>query len=152
MFGEEEDRYAQELRDLARALGIEERVEFRGFRSDVYVELEAMDVLVHASISPEPFGQVVLEGMSAGLAVVATRQGGPGEIVTDGRDGLLYDSGDADALAAILRRLADDATLRERLGAAAVETARAFAPGEISRQVTDIYRSALGMPRVSEQP
>ena len=74
MFGEE--GYERELHELAASLGIAERVEFRGFREDVWPELAGFDVLVHASRIPEPFGTVVLEGMAAGLAVLAPDEGG----------------------------------------------------------------------------
>jgi glycosyltransferase involved in cell wall biosynthesis len=74
---------------------------------------------VHASRIPEPFGQVVVEGMAAGAAVVATRGGGPSELVRDGVDGLLVASDDVASMAAALRRLAGDAAERQRLGEAA---------------------------------
>ena len=61
--------------------------EFRGFREDVWGELRDLDVLVHCSVMPEPFGQVVLEGMAAGVPVVASAAGGPAELVTSGVDG-----------------------------------------------------------------
>ena len=62
-----------------------------------------MDMLVHASITPEPYGQVIVEAMHAGLPVIAASGGGPSEIVTDGVDGLLYPPGDVDVLCAALR-------------------------------------------------
>ena len=65
--------------------------------ADVAAELAAMDVLVHSSTIPEPFGQVVVEGMAAGLPVVAADAGGPAEIVRDDVDGLLYPMGDQGA-------------------------------------------------------
>jgi len=60
MFGEE--AYELELHALVGQLGIEGRVDFRGFREDIWRELASFDVLVHASVIPEPFGQVVLGG------------------------------------------------------------------------------------------
>ena len=106
MFGSAETRYAAALHELATSLGIADRVEFRGFRDDVWAELADMDMLVHASITPEPFGQVIVEAMHAGLPVIAASGGGPSEIVTDGVDGLLYPPGDVDGLCAALTRLA----------------------------------------------
>ena len=70
LFGEVD--YDRSLRTKVRALGIEDRVEFAGFVDDVPALLADFDVLVHASIIPEPYGQVVVEGMAAGLPVVAT--------------------------------------------------------------------------------
>lgn len=102
MFGEE--TFERELYALAQELEIRKHVEFLGF-SDVPVFLQSLDILVHASRIPEPFGQVVIEGMAAELPVVATDGGGPREIIEDGRTGLLVPMGDAAALAEALARL-----------------------------------------------
>jgi glycosyltransferase involved in cell wall biosynthesis len=142
LFDEERDVEAG-LRRLVVELGIEDRVEFRGFRPDIDEELLRLDVLVHASVIPEPFGQVVVEGMAAGLPVVAARAGGPTEIITDGRDGLLFAPGDAHALAKALARLAGDSALREQLGTAGRRRAEAFTPSIVADQVIDAYRLAL---------
>jgi glycosyltransferase involved in cell wall biosynthesis len=68
---------------------------------------------------PEPLGSVVYEGMSRGRAVIGTRPGGHVDMIDDGETGLLVPAGDEAALEAALRRLIDDAELRERLGRAA---------------------------------
>ncbi|MFH1085058.1 MAG: glycosyltransferase, partial [Chloroflexota bacterium] len=78
------DAYAQHLRALAAELGLAERVVFTGFRSDVARLLSGMDVMVHASTAPEPFGRVLIEAMAAGAAVIGTRAGAVPEIVIDG--------------------------------------------------------------------
>ncbi|MEJ7771006.1 MAG: glycosyltransferase, partial [Geodermatophilaceae bacterium] len=109
--------YGQELRSQAARLGISDRVEFCGFREDIWSELAASDVLVHCSRTPEPFGQVVVEGLAAGLAVIAADAGGPVEILTDGRVGLLVPPGNVAALSAAMQRLADPG-FRERLSEA----------------------------------
>jgi glycosyltransferase involved in cell wall biosynthesis len=141
LFGERE--YEQSLHELKHRLGLDERVEFAGFRDDVWRELERIDVLVHASVLAEPGGQVVQEGMAAGRPVVAAASGGPAEMIDDGSTGLLYPPGDRAALARALRRLFDDAELRTRLGAAAREKARAFEPELVAAQVTEVYRSVI---------
>ncbi|HET7572563.1 MAG TPA: glycosyltransferase family 4 protein [Gaiellaceae bacterium] len=141
LFGAGEERYERELRALAASLGCDGRVEFRGFRDDVAAELSELDVLVHASTLPEPFGQVVVQGMAAGLPVVAAGAGGPAELIEHGVDGLLYPPGDADALAALLRDLRDDPELRGRLGAAARERAAEFRPARIASRLAEVYDS-----------
>ena len=98
MFGETDEAYGVELREKAHVLGIDDRVDFRGFREDVWAELAGMDVFVHASITPEPFGQVVVEAMSLGFPSSPLRAADPSEILTDGADGLLYRARDVDAL------------------------------------------------------
>jgi glycosyltransferase involved in cell wall biosynthesis len=143
MFGDAEVTYGDELRELATELGIADRIEFRGFREDVWAELDLMDVLVHASVTPEPFGQVIVEAMLAGVPVIAAAGGGPSEIVTDGIDGLLYPAGDVDALTQALQRLRSDGTLRARLGDAARIRAEQFSPQAASASVMALYRRVL---------
>ncbi len=98
---------------------------------------------MHASVIPEPFGQVVVEGMAAGLPVIASDAGGPAEVITDGVDGLLCPPRDAAALAEHLRRLADDPDERARLGAAARLRATAFRPDRIAGDVREAYDQVL---------
>ena len=94
-----EQDYELEIQTLARTLGIHESVEFTGFRQDVPEQIQAMDLVVHASIIGEPFGQVVIEAMAAAKPVVATRGGGVPEIDVDSQTGLLVPMGDANAMA-----------------------------------------------------
>ena len=137
LFGEH--AYRDELHAQAQRLGIADRVEFRGFRHDIRRELAALDVLVHATVTAEPFGQVVVEGMAAGLPVVATDAGGPAEIVTDGVDGLLVPPGDTATLAAVLDRLARNIDLRRTLGRRAREHAARYRAAEVAPRVLDVY-------------
>jgi glycosyltransferase involved in cell wall biosynthesis len=140
LFGEE--AYAASLRARAAALGVAERVEFLGFVDDVAGVLASTDVLVHSSTIPEPFGQVVVEAMGAGCAVIVPDQGGPAEVVTDGVDGVTYAMGDAGALGKALQRLAGDEDLRVRLGGAAMRTAAAYTPTALAPRLLDAWRSA----------
>jgi glycosyltransferase involved in cell wall biosynthesis len=116
-------------------------VEFVGFTEDVLAILGAVDCLVHASTVPEPFGQVVVEGMAAGLPVIASNEGGPAEVITDGVDGLLCPPGDPSALAALLLRVAADPDLRSRLGAAARVRTVQFTPERVDRKIMRTYRA-----------
>jgi glycosyltransferase involved in cell wall biosynthesis len=141
LFGE--DAYERELRTIVRELGVERQVEFTGFRDDVGAELAGLDLLVHASLLTEPLGQVVQEGMQAAVPVVATGTGGPAEIVEDRVTGFLYPPGDVAALAARLKMLAGNPTLRNSVGMAAREQARAFAPERVAPQVLSVYREVL---------
>jgi glycosyltransferase involved in cell wall biosynthesis len=137
MFGEES--YELELGRLVTDLGLEGRVEFRGFREDIWQELASFDVLVHASVIPEPFGQVVLEGMAAGLAVIAPDEGGPASIITDGRTGLLFASRDAGSLGGAMLELRDDPERREQLGTAARVALGSYHPAVIAEQLESVY-------------
>ena len=145
MFGE--DDYAASLESLVGALGLTGRVDLRGFRSDIAAELAEMDILVHASVIPEPFGQVVVEGMAAGLAVVAADAGGPAEVVDHGRTGFLTPPGDIQALGRQLRELSADPALRLRVAQAGELASRAYAPELIGQQIMALYGRVLSSPR-----
>jgi len=116
LFGEQQ--YADHIHALCAELGIEHCVEFCGFIRDIHQHIATLDILVHASTIPEPFGQVVIEGMAAGKPIVATRAGGVAEIVVDEDSGLLVPMNDPEALASALRRLIESPDLRARLGVA----------------------------------
>jgi glycosyltransferase involved in cell wall biosynthesis len=143
MFGEAEAAYGRVLREMTQVLGVADRVEFRGFRHDVWSELARMDVFVHASVSPEPFGQVVVEAMLAGIPVIASAGGGPSEILTSGVEGILYPSGDVDALAEALRLLRRDAPLRRHLVSNARIRAQEFSPRTSASSVMSLYGQVL---------
>jgi glycosyltransferase involved in cell wall biosynthesis len=140
LFGE--DDYARRLPLMAEELRIADRVELRGFRTDVWDELSRLDVLVHASLTPEPFGQVVLEGMAAGVPVIAAGAGGPAEMVEHDVTGVLYTPENASELAAALQRMRDPA-LRERLSAAARTRLGPYAPDTVAAQLQSLYRTVV---------
>jgi glycosyltransferase involved in cell wall biosynthesis len=91
--------YERDFRAQAETLGVAHRVHFAGNRSDVPRLMKGCDVVAHTSTAPEPFGRVIVEGMLAGVPVVATRGGGALEIVRDGETGFLVNPGDACSLA-----------------------------------------------------
>jgi PAS domain S-box-containing protein len=144
MFGE--DAYEADLRRMADRETLQGAVTFLGFQKDVAACLRKLDILVHASTTPEPFGQVVIEGMAEGLPVVATNGGGVREIVTDGENGLLVPMGDSEALAEALERLIADPTEARRMGQAAYRHVRQnFTSEQSARRVEKIYQEVLGV-------
>ena len=115
--GAGEPEYEQHLRRLIVQEQLEDAVTLLGrvppeAMADLYKQY---DVLLVPSIWPEPFARVVLEGMAAGLVVVAAPTGGTAEIVREGENGLLFAPGNAADLAGQIARLVLDAPLRERL-------------------------------------
>ncbi|HEY0777462.1 MAG TPA: glycosyltransferase [Gemmatirosa sp.] len=120
LFGEE--AYAVHLRERAAVLGVADRVHFLGFRHEVPLLMRVVDVVAHTSVSAEPFGRVIVEGMLAGKPVVATRAGGATEIVRDGETGMLVPAGNAEALARAVTAL-----LRTEAGATIARAGRADA-------------------------
>jgi glycosyltransferase involved in cell wall biosynthesis len=140
LFGE--DEYAEELPRLAEQLGITNRVEMRGHRTDVWTELARVDVLVHTSVTPEPFGQIILEGMAAGVPVIAADAGGPAEILQDGHTGVLYRPGETPALAEAMKRL-KDRDERERLSTAAGGALHRYSPSAVAAQLQERYEAVV---------
>jgi len=136
LFGEE--AFESSLHDQAKRIGGAGRAHFLGFRSDVPALMRAVDVVVHASVLPEPFGRVVVEGMLAGRPVIATRGGGVTEIAEDGINALLVPPDDAVALAAAIQRLRGDPPLAQRLAANGQAHARErFTASSMLRGVED---------------
>jgi glycosyltransferase involved in cell wall biosynthesis len=130
------ETYAAELRARLHALGLADRVHLIGFRADIPDVMNAWDVVVHASVRPEPFGRVILEGMLLGKPVVATAAGGVPELIEDGRTGVLVPPGDAPALANALRRLLTAPGEAQAIGRTAREWARQHF--SLARQVADM--------------
>jgi glycosyltransferase involved in cell wall biosynthesis len=124
MFGIEPE-YAQELEGLAATASLAGRVRFLGNRTNPQDWMNASDVVVHASIEPEPWGLVVAEAMACGRAVLASSSGGPLEMIDHKRTGWLAAPGDEVALAAWLEILLANPALRAELGEAARRHAQA---------------------------
>jgi len=109
---------------MIREHGLDGRVVLAGYRRDIPACMRGMDLLVHPSLS-ESFGQVIVEAMAAGTAVVATEVGGVPEIVTHGETGLLVPPRDPGAIVRAVRELYRQPDLRRRLALAGRESVRA---------------------------
>lgn len=119
-------------------------VVFTGYTPDVVPLYQMCDIVVHASIEPEPFGLVIVEAMSAGAAVVASQLGAGPELVADGETGLVVDPRRPDLLANALRRLLGNAGLRARLARQGKDYARAkFDPGHYALSLGELYNRLL---------
>jgi glycosyltransferase involved in cell wall biosynthesis len=114
---------AIELRRLAATFGLADRIGFTGFIDSADLAMRALDIVVHASTSPEPFGLVIAEAMASGRALVTSATGGAAELVRPGEDAITHRPGDAGELSAAVEGLATDSSLRERLGSAARKAA-----------------------------
>lgn len=114
-----------ELEAQARALGVTASVTFAGFRAPVHPFVSASRLLVQPSLT-EGMPNAVLEAMSAGRPVVASRTGGVPELVVHEETGFLVAPGDPDALAAAIVRMLSDPAGAARLGAAGAARARSL--------------------------
>jgi phosphatidylinositol alpha-mannosyltransferase len=131
-----------------------ERVRAHGRVSDARRDrlLAEADVLCAPSLAAESFGVVLVEGMAAGLPVVASALDGYREVLPE-RCGRLVPPGDHAALAGALQELLADVELRRRLGEAGREEARRFDWSRVAEQVLAAYEAALGRALVQgDQP
>jgi glycosyltransferase involved in cell wall biosynthesis len=142
LFGEQ--AFETELHQMAEPLG--ESVEFLGFQSDIPAILANLDILIHASISPEPFGQVVIEGMAEGVPVIASDGGGVREIMAErGVDGMLTPMGDAPALADALGSLLSDPARAHQMACGGWKRVRtAFTARRTADGIAALYDRLLG--------
>ena len=113
--------YAAELRARCEAPDLAGHVVLTGARRDVPACMDAMDVVIHSSTRPEPFGRVLIEAMALGRPLIAPREGGPREIVVDGETGFLVAPRDPEAVAAAIVALVDDPARRQAMGRAGRE-------------------------------
>jgi len=131
---------SEEVRRRIREAGLTERVRFAGSRPDVPGLLRLCDVFVSASYE-EGFSNSILEAMSSGRAIVATRVGGTPEQIEDGVTGLLAQPRDPEALALALARVLREPDLRSRLGAAAREAVgHRFSLDRLAERISNLYR------------
>ncbi|MEU0459438.1 glycosyltransferase family 4 protein, partial [Streptomyces sp. NPDC006129] len=146
--GEEEPR----LRRLIEQLGLWNNVFLMGAATPMEAEWAKASIGAAAS-DFEPFGMTIVEAMRCGLPVVSTDcPYGPGEIIQDGTDGRLVPVGDRDAFASALLELVGDDERRRRMGRAALENARRYAPGPVVAQAERILEEAATARTTGRRP
>jgi glycosyltransferase involved in cell wall biosynthesis len=129
-----------ELEAKVNERGLSGIVGLTGQTDDVPSALRALDIVVHASTAPEPFGMVIAEGMAAQRAVVAARAGGAAELFEDGVTAMGYPPGDAEALAGRLAQLIEDRAGRDALGVSARGAAlERFSPARMAAAFREVY-------------
>ncbi|TXK83700.1 glycosyltransferase family 4 protein [Paenibacillus sp. N3.4] len=140
LFGE--DAYKQRLLKQMEADQLH-HVKVLGHVDHIQTLMQQADLLVHTSITPEPFGQVIVEGMAAGLPVIASNEGGPTETVVHGETGLLIPPGDPGLLAESIRFLLDRPEERRRMSENGIK--RVEQHFVIERTVTQITHYYAGL-------
>jgi glycosyltransferase involved in cell wall biosynthesis len=111
--------YLKSLKGKTYGLGVEDAVLFGGYRQDTQRLMRAADIVVHGSVSPEPFGRMIIEGMVMGSAVIATDIGAPPEINLSGEAGYLLPPDDPRTLAERIIEVLSDPDLASAIGRAA---------------------------------
>lgn len=131
---------AEELQSMIAARGLEKVVSLAPFQRDPAAVMRGLDIVVHASSKPEPFGRVIAEAQACGRAVVAVGTGGSGEVFEDGVTGLAIRANDAADLADVLERLLRNEALRQSLAAAGPNYVKArFDRRDLAAAWNDIY-------------
>ena len=137
-----------ELKAEAAARGVLGRVGFVGHDDDPAEALRSLDIAIHASTNPEPFGRAIAEAMATGLAVVAMQEGGAAELFNHGKTALGCPSNDPSALANAIQKLIENPKLRHDLGTKAREAAtKQFDANNLFDAWTPIYRPRSIVPR-----
>lgn len=134
--------YLKMMKARMAAAGVTRHFRLLGFQPDIRNLFSVSYALAHPSHS-EGWGLAILEAMAAGLPVVATRSGGPEEMVEDGVSGLLVPAGDPAALATAVRRLLTDADAAAAMGRAGRERAGEFPLSATARQTEEVYGSVM---------
>jgi len=116
--------FLREVKRKIRNYNLQDNIILTGFRSDVPNIVNTLDLFIHSSISPEPFGIVVLEAMALGKAVIASNEGGPVEIIVNGQSGLLIEVNNPKILAEKIDLLLSDEMLRKEIGKNAITRVR----------------------------
>lgn len=143
-----DDAYEATLRKRAEGPALSGRVHLLGARSDVPALMAACDVIVHASVLPEPFGRVLVEAMLARRPVIATDAGGVREVVRRDVTGMLVPPGDSVALADAIARIRAEPALASSLVAAGASDARArFSRPAMLRGVAAVLDELSGAAR-----
>lgn len=137
----------EELDQLAAERGLTDRVEFVPFQRDPAPVYRALDVVVHASTRPEPFGLTILEAMSCGRPVIVSAAGGAVELFEEGVSALGFPIGQASALGDRLRQLVQNPTRRGELAAAARQRAWHFRQERFAQEFAAIHRQIVPLPR-----
>ena len=118
----EDEAFERSLKESVRHHRLEGRVHFVAFQADIAATLSQLDVLLHCSTKPEPFGRVLIEAMAVGVPVIGARAGGVPEILTDGADGLLAAPGNVGDYLRLLTALMADPARRAALAEAGRRT------------------------------
>ncbi len=138
------EAYAAAMLERVESLGLAPRVKLLGFRDDVPDLIHAVDIVVHASVRPEPFGRVILEGMLAGKLVIATEAGGVLELIENEATGRLVPPGDVPALAECLAASLSDPESAADLGKRAKDWAsQKFSLEGHVEEMTALYEQSV---------
>lgn len=138
--GTGDTEYLNTLREKAEKLNLTDKIEWTGYVSDRWSEINKADIGLFPSVWREPFGLTILEFMSQGKPLVSTDTGAQKEIITDGIDSLLSNP-NPEEFASNIDRLVSDTALRRQLGVKALETFSKFDYENFYKGILKAYAS-----------
>ncbi len=124
IYGNGDEEYVDFLKNLVREKNLDDRVELKGKAADIATVYEQNDVLVFSSLATETFGRVVIEAMSYGMTVIVPDRYGASEIITNMRDGVVFEYGNAESLLSCIRNIHFDHELISLLAKSGRETVK----------------------------
>lgn len=135
-----------ELKTLAAKLGIPlDRLGCTGFVDQPECALRALDIVVHASTSPEPLGRIAMEAQACGKVLVFSGAGGVMELAIDGDTAVSHRTSDADDLACKLLELLNAPERRDQIQSAAIKHARVFSKYDYGVAIANLFKSMLSL-------
>lgn len=136
--------YMDRLTALINEAGIQHNMRFTGYQSDPASFMNLMNIVIHSSILPEPYGMVVLEAMAQRKLVIGARAGGVIELVKEGVTGYMYPPGDAQSLAANILKVLAAPDLVRQMGEAGYQRAVTyFSQRRYMAEIQAVYSAAL---------
>ena len=130
----------KQLEKRASSCGLSDHVIFTGHQANVFPFISKMDIIVHASIKPEPFGRVIIEAMVLGKPVIATKMGGPLEIIDDGVNGILIPANSPQMLANTIHELLNNRDKVTSISQEAIKTINAkFNMEKTVKEIENIF-------------
>lgn len=134
--------YLDLLKSQASELGISDKVEWLGYQEDIWQVMGSADIGVIPSVVPESFGLTILEFMNMGVPVVSTSGGAQGEIIRNGRDGILVEPEESALRGALAELIASPAKRRD-MGKAALERAADFSYDVFWERISGVYKALV---------
>ena len=142
--GEFDNVYEDELKEYVLSVGMASNVVFTGFVSNTEIYYKKCDMVVHASIEPEPFGLVITEAMQYKVPIIASKLGAGNELIEHGKTGLICDPRDTDSLLNSMIAFASDKNFASSCANNALHwVTRELNSLDYTRKISGIYREVL---------
>jgi glycosyltransferase involved in cell wall biosynthesis len=140
----------QELQENASQLGITDKVDFLGFQHDIVKVYRQLDIIVHASTQPEPFGLAIIEAMACAKPVIVSLSGGAAELVTHNYDAIGVPPGNSQALASAIQYLLENPERRTCISKnARVSVEKRFSDENLGDKILAVYAKVARFPTSS---